>query len=88
VPIEDKIMGYDRRISKLQYPYQFWIKFVDLDVHQVDFQKIFFLTETVMGCLYSSWPECRKSDYIGDFFVLLHLAAKNEGAAEAFRFPP
>jgi hypothetical protein len=41
-----------------------------------------------MGCLYSSWPECRKSDYIDDFFVLLHLAAKNEGAAEAFRFPP
>lgn len=48
----------------------------------------FFLTETVMGCLYSSWPECRKSDYIDDFFVLLHLAAKNEGATKAFRFPP
>jgi hypothetical protein len=48
----------------------------------------FFLTETVMGCLYSSWPECRKSDYIDGFFVLLHLAAKDEGAAEAFRFLP
>jgi hypothetical protein len=48
----------------------------------------FFLTVTVMGCLYSSWPECRKSDYIGGFFALMHLTAKDEDAAEAYRFLP
>ena len=48
----------------------------------------FFFTETVMEYLYSSWPECRKSDYIEDVYILLHLTAKNENEATAWRLLP
>jgi hypothetical protein len=47
VPTKEKIMGYDRRVSKIQYPYQFWIHLYDLDVHQVKFQNILELCQQI-----------------------------------------
>jgi hypothetical protein len=47
VPYEEKIMGSNRRISKIQYPYQFRIKLADLEVHQVEFQKILELCQQI-----------------------------------------
>jgi hypothetical protein len=58
VPTKDKITGYDRRISKFQYTYQFWIELAELEAHQVKFQKILELYQRIwLGKILENRPQ-------------------------------
>jgi hypothetical protein len=55
---EEKIMGFGRKIFKLHHPNQFGVNLAELEVHQVEFQKILELCQQIwLGEIMENRPQ-------------------------------